>query len=176
MRSPSTHFMLALGVAVVTVSGYIAWFYFISQKSSDVASLQSQIVTETGNVNRIAAARAALSEIAGDEANVQSYFISESEVVTFINSLEALGLAQKATVNVLSVSTGGTSVQPTLLLALTVQGTFDAVMRTIGAIEYAPYDVAISKFGVQQDAKDSWNATLSLVVGSASIKAAASTP
>jgi len=168
--------MLALVVAGAAVSGYAAWFHAISQKSSYVASLQNQIVTESGNVNRIAAARVALTEIAGDETNVQNYFVSESEVVTFINGLEALALAQKATVSVLSVSTGGTPAQPTLLLALTIQGTFDAVMRTVGAIEYAPYDVFISKLGVQQDAKDSWNATLSLVVGSASKKATASTP
>lgn len=176
MRSPSTHLVLALVAAFAAVSGYGAWFYGISQKSSDVASLQNQISTESENINRIAAARAALTEIAGDEAKVQSYFVPETEVVAFINALEARGLAQKATVGVLSVSTGGIPAQPTLLLALTIKGTFDAVMRTVGAIEYAPYDVSISTLGVQQDAKNSWYANLTLTVGSVPMKAATSTP
>ena len=176
MRSPRIHFLIALVFALAMVAGYSGWYATISKESSAVAELQKQITTESENVNRIASARTALSQIAGDEANVQSYFVSEAGVVTFINSLEARGLAQKTTVSVLSVSKGGSVSAPTLLISLTINGTFDAVMRTVGAIEYAPYTVSIETLGVQLDAKDSWHADLSLVVGSISAPVATSTP
>ena len=67
---------------------------------------------------------------------------------------------------VLSVSAGGTNARPTLTLAVTVTGAFDAVMRTAGSVEYAPYDISISKFSVMKSDKKNWLANLELVVGS----------
>ena len=95
-------------------------------------------------------------------------------MVAFINDLEARGRVQGVAVNVLSVSAGGETKQPTLTLVLTVQGTFDAVMRTVGAIEYAPYALSISGLSLGQDGKDikdSWRADLKLRVGSLSANA-----
>ncbi len=166
MRSSLTHFLIAILVAVVALAVYGAGYIAVSNKSVEVASLQGQITAASAAMSRTAAARAALAEIAGDEANVRSYFVSENNVVAFINDLEARGLAQKATVSVLSVATGGTPTRPTLTLALTVKGSFDAVMRTIGVIEYAPYDAEVSALSVGQDPKNGWQATLTLVVGS----------
>lgn len=176
MKSSLSHFLIALAVCVGTLTSYGIWYSTVSNKSTEVASVQNQIIIATENASRIAAARAALAEIAGDEAKVQSYFVSEAGVVGFINTLEALGVSQKATVSVLSVATGGSPTRPTLQLALSVKGSFDAVMRTVGAIEYSPYDLSISTLSVGQDAKDSWHATLSLTVGSVPPTAVTSTP
>ena len=66
-------------------------------------------------------------------------------MVGFINGLEAQGQALGTTVSVLSVS-AGTGKQPTFMLSLTIEGTFDTVMRTVGVIEYAPYDISLYSF------------------------------
>jgi len=166
MRPSIIHFLIALAVTVGTLAGYGVWYAAVSSKSREVADVQNQITVATENVSRITAARAALAEIAGDEAKVQDYFVSESGVVAFINALESIGLAEKAPVSVLSVGAGGTPVRPTLQLSLSLRGTFDAVMRTVGAIEYSPYDLSVTSLSVGQEAKDSWHATLSIVVGS----------
>ncbi len=176
MKSPRTHFLIACVVAVAALTGYVVWYATVSAKSAEVADIQSQIDAATENASRLAAARAALVEVAGDEAKVRAYFVSEADIVAFINDLESLGLSQKAAVSVLSVSAGGSSSRPTLQLALSVKGTFDAVMRTVGAIEYAPYDLSISALSVGQDAKTSWHADLGLIVGSTPPVAATSTP
>ncbi|HUY05545.1 MAG TPA: hypothetical protein VMV62_02420 [Candidatus Paceibacterota bacterium] len=176
MNAPRTHFLIALAVAAAALAGYGVWYAAVSAKSAEVADIQGQIDAATENASRIAAARAALAEVAGDEAKVQAYFVSEAGIVAFINSLESLGLSQKAAVSVLSVSAAGTPARPTLQLSLSVKGAFDAVMRTVGAIEYAPYDLSISTLSVGQDAKNSWHADLSLTVGSTPPAAATSTP
>lgn len=176
MNAPRTRFLITLAIGAAALVGYGFWYAAVSAKSADVAAVQNQIVAATETVSRITAARAALAEIAGDEAKVRAYFVSEADVVSFINALESLGLPQKATVSVDSVATGKSGTRPALLLALSVKGTFDAVMRTVGAIEYAPYDIMVSTLSVGQDAKDSWHADLSLVVGSVPPTASATAP
>ena len=175
MKSPRTHFIIALIVAVAAVAIYATGYAALSSKSRDVADLQSRIDAARVNVSRIAAARAALAEIAGEEANVRGYFVPESGVVAFINALEDRGLALKTEVSVLSVSTGSGSSHQTLQLTLAIKGTFDAVMRTVGAIEYAPYDLSITGVSVGQDTKNKWHANLNIVVGSLPLAAATST-
>ncbi len=175
MNAPRTNFLIALVVGVAVLAGYSVWYTVVSAHSGAEAAVQEQITAATETVSRVAAARAALSEIAGDEAKVQAYFVAEADVVAFINYLESVGLSQKATVSVLSVSKGVSSSRPALLLSLTLTGTFDAVMRTVGAIEYAPYDITISTLSVGQDAKNSWHADVSLVVGSVPPTAATAT-
>jgi len=168
MKSHFFNFIVALGVALAALVGYGFWYAAVAAKSAAVANLQSQIDTKTETMSRIASARAALAEISGDEAAVQSYFVSETGVVAFIDGLEAQGKAQGTVVSVLSVSAGAADTQPAFVLSLTIKGAFDAVMRTLGAIEYAPYDLSISELSLVQNGKNAWQADLKLLVGSVS--------
>ena len=177
MKSPLAHLVVASTLCVLACIGYGVWYGVVSAESAAVATLQADIAAKTQTVNQIAATRASLASVAGDETVVQGYFVPEADIVAFINSLEDKGASQKASVSVLSVSEGGTPSQPALALALTVKGTFDAVMRTIGSIEYAPYALSISSLSIAQDAKNSWHADLKLIVGSLPAAAVAtSTP
>jgi hypothetical protein len=176
MKSPLLHIILACSVCVATMIGYGFWYATVGAKSIAVANLESQISEKTEAASRIASARASLAEIAGDEASMQNYFVPETGVVAFINNLEAQGRAQGASVSVLSVSTSGAGAQPTLTFSITIKGTFDAVMRTVGAIEYAPYDLSISALSLGQEGSNSWHANLNLLVGSVSASIATSTP
>jgi hypothetical protein len=153
-------------ICVAALAGYGVWYSAIAAKSATVAALQDGIDTKTETINRIAATRATLADIASDEAVVQNYFVPELGVVTFIDALEARGKELKASISVLSVSTSGTSARPTLTLTLSVEGTFDAVMRTLGSIEYAPYSLSLTTLSVMQDDGGTWRADVKLVVGS----------
>lgn len=148
------------------LGAYFMWFGIVQKKSAAVASLEEQIAAKASTVSYMAQARASLAEVASDEATLQNYFVPETEVVSFINELEALGHAQNATVNVLSVAKGGTGSQTGFTLSLTVNGSFDGVMRTLGAIEYAPYDLSVSTLTLAQADKSKWQANLNLFAGS----------
>jgi len=165
---------IVLSVAALTSYGY--WYAAIAAKSTAVASLQNQIDTKTKTSDRINAARAAFAEVAGDEAIVQGYFVPETGVVSFIDALEGFARAQGATMKVLSVSVAGSAKLPTLVLSVSVDGGFDAVMRTIGSIEYAPYDLSVSKLALSKSEKDVWHGDLGLIVGSVPAITATSTP
>ncbi len=171
MRSSLIRIALALLIFAASIGAYLFLYMTISAKSLSVANLQSEIDSQTATAERVAAARAALAEIAGDEAVVQSYFVPEAGVVTFINSLQSIGTALGTQVAINSVSASGSGSHTELLLSLSVTGTFDGVLRTLGAIEYAPYDLSVISVAVSGDAKG-WRANANLVVGSS----ASSTP
>lgn len=172
MKSSLTHLSIALSVCAASFIGYGIGYAALSAKSAEVAALQGQIDTKTETVNRIAATRATLASIANDEAIVQNYFVPETSIVSFINELEAHGKLQGATVSVLSVAKSGTDTQPELAFSLTTTGTFDAILRTVGSIEFMPYNILTSALSVTQEAKDSWRADLKLLVGSTPTNAA----
>jgi len=175
MKSSLLHLVVWLIIAAAALAGYGLWYASVAEKSVAVADLQSQIDAKTETASRITAARTALAEIATDESIVQSYFVQETGVVSFINDLETRARAQTAAMKVLSVSTGGTKKQSTLVLSLTIDGTFDAVMRTVGAIEYAPYNLSVSKFSLGKTEKDVWHASMEIIVGSVPVSTATST-
>jgi len=174
MKSHLIHLALAVIFTALLFGGQWFWYTTVSAKSAAVAGLQEQIVAKTETMGRIASARAALSEIIGDETTVQSYFVPENGVVGFIDTLETKGKTQGSLVEIASVSKGEDLTKPTLVLSLTISGTFDAVMRTVGAIEYAPYAVTVSQFSILQEEKGGWRADMKISVGS--VKTAVTTP
>ena len=166
MKSSLQHIIMWTCILAASIAGHGYWYAIIADKSTEVAFLRDQIDVKNEVAGRVAAARTALAEIAGDEAVVQSYFVPETEVVSFISNLEERARAQSASMKVLSVSVDSSSKQPSLVLSLSVSGTFDSVMRTVGAIEYAPYDLSISRLSLAKEEKNIWNANVDLVVGS----------
>lgn len=166
MKSPFIKLGITLVICAATLTGYGVWHAAISIKSVAIADLESQITAAIETASHVASVRTTLSKIVGDETIIQSYFVPESSVVSFINSLEARGRSQKATVSVLSVSAGGELAQPTLIFTLTIKGTFDAVMRSLGTIEYVPFILSISDLSLGQDSKNEWHANVRLYVGS----------
>jgi hypothetical protein len=171
MRSSLTHLVIALAVCALLLGGLGAWYAAIAAKSASVVSLARQIEVRTQTVNRLAMTRATLSELAEDEKVVQNYFVPETGVVSFIDGLELRGRTLGTTVSVLSVSAAGTAAKPALEFSLSVEGSFDAVMRTAGSIEYAPYAISVTKLAVTDQVKN-WKANMTLLVGS---RAAATT-
>ena len=168
MKSPFLHLILAASACAVVVIGYGFWYAAVDAKSVAVATLESRVAAKTATAKRVASSRASLAEVSGDEATIRNYFVPETGVVAFIDALQARGEAQGATVKILSVSsTGAATPRQSLVLSLEVGGTFGAVINTVGAIEYAPYDLTIPGLSIVRD-KNEWRANLNILVGSVS--------
>lgn len=176
MKSSIIRAAIAFAFCIGTLIAYGVWYTAIEAKSTAVASLQNRIDAKEETTGRTSSARVALSEIAGDEATIQGYFVSETSVVSFISDLETRGSLQNAVVNVLSVAKDTMNGRPALSFTISIKGTFDAVMRTIGAIEYAPYALSISTLSLGQDDMNAWHANVKLFVGSVSANAGRVTP
>lgn len=169
MKSPLAHLSAALAVFAFSLAGYWFWYAAVAERSAAAVALQNSIDESASAASRAALARATLAGLESDEALLRRYFVSETGIVAFINGLEALGNEiGKTTISVLSVSTAaGPAARPAFKLSLLVSGTFDGVMRSVGAIEYLPYDVSISSLSATKNDKNSWQANLVFLVGAA---------
>lgn len=169
MKSPVIHLSSALAAFALALAGYWLWYAAVAEKSVAVVTLQTSIDASANAASRAALARAALAELEGDGATLRDHFVSETGIVAFINGLEALGRATgSTTVSVLSVSTAAdAAARPAFKFALLVKGTFDGVIRTVGAIEYLPYAVSVSSLSVAKNAKNDWQASLVFLAGAA---------
>ncbi len=166
MKSPLPTLISASIVACIMLAACTLWYLFVQKTRTHVADLETQIEMKMAHAADIAKARASLVDIQGEERLMQGYFVSESEVVPFINTLQSEGRAIGAAVSVNSLSNGSVKARPTLVLSLSIGGSFDAVMRTIGAIESAPYDVVIGNISLGKTEQGDWQATVALQVGS----------
>lgn len=165
MKSSRTHFIIALGLLLATLALYSFWYGTIVAGSAVAASIEARIQEKTELAARVAAARAALVALAGDEQAVGRYFVSETGVVAFIDDLEARGRVQGGSVSVHSVATTTEEAHPALAVGLSVEGPFESVIRTVGTIEYAPKYLRIADLALTH-AGEAWRADLSIVVGS----------
>lgn len=170
MKSTLSHLIVALILCVSSVVAYSVWYASLSAKNSMVAGLERDIRFKTEAASRIFTTRTTLANVANSEAVVRSSFVQETGVVSFIDALEDRGKEQGAVVNVLSVSTEGAPEQLSLVLSLTVEGTFEAMMRTVGAIEHLPYALSVTALSITHNAKNAWRAEL--VLRAASLPAA----
>mgnify|MGYP001612048375 CR=1 FL=1 len=171
MKSSFVQLGIAFVICIVTLIGYGFWYNLISAKSATVTTLQKQIDAKTTIMNNLTTTQAALAEVEKDEAVVQSYFVPETGAATFFDNLQALGRSLGTTLKVLSASTNTATSPATLTLAVSITGTFDAVMRTVGAVEYAPYDLSISNLSIGHDGKNNWHADMGVLVGSTAASA-----
>jgi hypothetical protein len=129
---------------VAVIAAYAFWYSLIAAESVNASSLAQQIEVQKQSTSQIAQAKAELSQLSSKESTVDQYFVSTSDVVPFLEQIQSIGKYLGANVQVVSVAANPGTPFGYLTLSLTITGTFDAVSRTIGAIEYEPYDTSIT--------------------------------
>jgi hypothetical protein len=177
--------LVHLGIALAVLLSGVALcglsYYALSQAQTKAALLSKQVAAKTADAARVAQARAALSTLTSDEAALRAYFVAKEDIVPFLEGLQATGRALGAKVAIISVTD---IPKNRVALSLTAAGSFDAVMRTIGAIEYGPHDGVITQMNLEVSGtgpEKIWTANATYSVGLASTTAysvgvASSTP
>lgn len=168
-RSSLTHFIIALVFALAAAAGYVLWFLAFSAARDNARAAAD----EAGRIERedaaIASAKETIASLESDEAALRAYFLSEADIVPFLEELERLGDALQSRVEVASVTELGETTER-LSLALRIEGSFEAVMRTLGAIEYGSRDMRIISTTLEalQEENESflWVATATFSVAS----------
>ncbi len=164
-----SHVLIMLAVLIGAFAAYGAWYGQVGKVSSDAISFATQIQERRQNQASAQEAKEQLESALVDEASITGYFVDTDDVVDFLGSLQATGNAQGAKVEVVSVSAEPARPHGVLVLALRITGTFDSVLRTLGAIEYQPYDTTL--MGLTLDTTDGgaaarqWEAAATLRVG-----------
>jgi hypothetical protein len=143
-RAPLLHFIGALILLIGVVALNIFWYGMVSDESAQVGKIAGEIKLQTNNSALAAQAKQELTVLSADQASVQQYFVSTNDVVPFLQQLQTTGTYLGSNVQIASVSATPGVPYGKLSLAISIAGSFNAVMRTLGSIEYEPYDTAIS--------------------------------
>lgn len=169
MRSPLAASILAIILLALGIAGYAGLYSLIAAKSVAVVMRAHEIEAKSASVRETASIEAALAQIAVQEAVLRSYIVPEADAIALIDDLESRGRAFGTLVEIDSVAFSSPKARPALLFSLTITGAFDTVIRTLGSIEYAPYDLAVTGFTLSQgvEGDPSWIADVELSVGSA---------
>ena len=166
--------LLSILLFVGLVATYGFWYRLVGVESVEAARLSTEIDAKSLESSRIASAKTALATLDAQESGVGQYFVETKEIVPFLESLESTGKALGAAVTVASVSADTNGAHPHLTLSLKIAGSFDSVLRTLGAIEYGPYDSELLSLTFdtprQEGTTGSWTATATFSIGTRNTK------
>ncbi len=168
---------LAATTLLLVVSGglYGFGYYVLTSSTAKSANLQTQIDAKTVELDRATRAHVELTTLTADEDALNQYSIQKSDVVPFLETLQSTGKPLGSVVKVLSVGDQNTDGHSRILLSLSISGSFDSVMRTLGAIEYGPYDGVVSSVALDTAKLPTGNVWTAAVLYSVGVQSATST-
>jgi hypothetical protein len=169
MTRPYIHIVVAGLLFVLALGAYTLWYHHVSALSAQAAELSTQ-KQSLGDANgRASSVRRELEDIAREEDPVYSHLVGKETIVTYLEGLETTGKNLGAGVEVVSVADAPAAKgQPAQLqMSLRISGPFDAVMRTLGAIEYQSYATTLSSLilDTPPEADTGWTAAAIFLVG-----------
>jgi hypothetical protein len=164
--------------AILLLAGVIAlnvvWYGTITNESAQATQIAGEIKAKTDDTARAAAAKVELAALSTDQSSLQQYFVSTSNVVPFLEQLQSAGSYLGSKVQIASVSATPGTPYGQLSLSLSIAGSFNSVMRTLGSIEYGSYDTEISSLsldapvtttGAATSASPQWTANAVFSIG-----------
>lgn len=157
---------IAATILLTALAAYGLWYSAVSRKAAEAAQLGSELRTLGEAGGRAASVRRAKEELDRQEALVYGHFVDNATIVPFLETIESTGRSLGAEIDVVSVGDAqGKSNQ--LQMALSITGSFDAVVRTLGAIEYQAYDTTLTSFTLDTPPTDDavWTAAATFLVG-----------
>lgn len=137
------HLLIALGILATVAGLYSLWYYQVGKEAKQSLELLSQIHATVESAVTAAETGDALVALAADEAAIEAYRIKLADIVSFLERIEGTGRTLGSSVEVVSVA-DKPGADGRIALSVRIIGSFDAVLRTLGAIEYGPYDSRVA--------------------------------
>ena len=163
-RRALVNLIAAAVLCLLAIAGYLFWYGQVADKSAEAAELRSKLGASGEAGNRAALAHNALEELAPKEEELYRHLVASDDIVPFLEGLETTGDRLGSNVEVVSVTNNQAG--DALALSLRITGSFDAVTRTLGAIEYQTYDTVLTNLTLDTPPEESaWSAAVSFTVG-----------
>lgn len=172
MIRPAVHLFIALGIFAGACIGYGIAYHALGTLSASVTALTKEVAAKKESAAAATLAADELARLSVEEEQINGYFVVQDNIVSFLETLQAKGVVLGSVIKVVSVS-ANPGTRPHLDLALSITGSFDAVMRTVGSIEYSPHDITVTSLvldvidSADEDAPPGWTATMKMTVGTA---------
>ncbi len=156
--------LVPLAVAIVIFLALAGGYAFLYQETlrvnSEAATLVSEIAAKESAQARSASVRARLTEVSESETLIAAHLLAKADIVSFLEKLETSGDPFGANVYVASVSD---PVDGRITISLSIEGSFPAIMKTLGSIENGTYVTKASNLTFSASG-DVWSAVGTFVV------------
>jgi len=160
---------IGIAVLLISISAY-AWFfikiYTIAEQVELSESEARLVATQNDNIQ---AARRIVRSTQEEREALNAYFVTEEDIVLFIEDIEKIGEHAGALVNVQAVSVGkaknSKNPMAPLYITLKSQGTLSEVYYTLALLEHFPKALYMSDVRITQNAADNnWQGVFDIVV------------
>ncbi len=166
------HFVISLVALLIALGAYAWWYSYVAQTSKEVMLLKEEIAQKSETALRLRAAQAALKNLEEDERKITAHFLETENLVSFLEGIQNEASALETKLSIVSVSEGGDVQNPFIKIDMTAEGTYDAIIRTMGTIEHMPYALMLTEATITRAREieeggasiPTWSATLSLRV------------
>ena len=160
--------LIAAAFLAAAIAAYALAFLHVEDIGARIVRAEAEAQQRTVELKNIRDAQSALAALTESEARVKGYFVPTTEVVSFLERVGTAGDAFGADVSVVGVTEDTTETgRGMLTLSIQTHGTFASVMRTLGTLEFAPYDITLKNLSL--DATDAengaWTAAATFDVG-----------
>lgn len=168
-RTNLVHAAAIGGLCLAAIALYVAWYAYVGNATAEAVRLEAEIGAKTQETERARTAENVLSDLETSASRVEDYFVAREDIVPFLEELERSGRALGTGVNVASVTEMPATPHNRFVIAVQITGTFDNVVRTLGTIEYSPYDIVLQSLTLDTApglaAAGEWTAAVTLSVG-----------
>ena len=144
MKNKLEKIYLATAVIILVISGMAFFFVNKETKSNIESAKQSELnlVQETTKRNEIKNLNNYFNSIEKEKTQFETHFVQRSDVVSYLNSLEALAKDIGTKGEVLSINLSDD--KSNLLVEMSDEGTFPNVYKFITLLENAPFEMEIT--------------------------------
>lgn len=165
MKPVYMHLIIAGVFVALAIAAHVFWFLRIEALGVEADQLLAQRAETERAASRINDAKNALGTLVESEERIKNYFIPESDVVPFLEEIGNTGEGLGSRVEVVGVTADpGEGGRGRMTLSLRIVGGFGSVMRTIGALEFGPFDSRLVSVSLDGGA-DGWTASAIYSVG-----------
>lgn len=169
-RFSRTYRLVLLGGILLTLSSalYGFFWYQISTQSATFADLEAEIARASTLTSDTVALRSLIRDTENDRALLESAFLSDDDLIEFLELIEGLGTTTKTEVTVVSVGTGSAQGgnENQYNLSISGEGSWSGVYHLFMLIQALPVAVIIDRvrFETTGDATLPWQVLIDFTV------------
>jgi len=167
MNNKKTSLILGVSILMVllVVGVYLYFLRVIRNKTEHSSSVANTLASQKIEKESVDALVKKFEEIENTRIKVNSYFVDPSKIEVFVEYLENLGTTNGVTLSVEKVEVAKDK-SNNILVGVKILGTFANVMKTIGLIENAPYQIHITSSFINKNIEAPGDANSKPVVSS----------
>lgn len=152
MKKNYTTIFLAFSVlaALVAVGAFIFFFKVIEAKNKNAGVALTELSDKMKQKDDSKAREKKISEIESMHSSIDSHFVDTNMINVFVDHLESLGETTHTDVSVTDIQASDTSTH-SILMRMSIKGTFANVMQAMSLLETGEYPVHIAQSYVNEN-------------------------